>query len=334
MRSLAGALLGRAAPTPAFAAKLHERTAGVPFVIEEVVRSLLDGDGRLPEPGALDRMPVPVLLGEAMAERLTGLSSAALRAVHAAAVLGLPAEEPLINAVSGGDPAEPGLSQALQAGVLLEQQDGQYGFRHALARQAVYDAIPGPDRRLIHRRAMSALAALDPPPLVQLAHHARRAGDVAAWQRHGSAAADHAAAIGDIPLAVELLEGLLADPKLSQEARARWRCGSAGSPRSACRTAASYASCATCSPTTCCPGGPAARPGSTWACCCPTRRGRSPRAAGRSWPRCPTWPTTRAWPPAGWRCWRCRRGAASRWPCTRSGWRGRRSWWPRAATPS
>ncbi|MFC5825161.1 ATP-binding protein [Nonomuraea insulae] len=231
VRSLAGALLGRSAPTQAFAAKLHERTAGVPFVIEEVVRSLLDVDGPLPSLDAegrlpsldaesLDRMAVPVLLREAMAERLTGLSTAALRAVHAAAVLGLPAEEPLINAVSGHNPADgSGLCEALQAGVLLEQQDGQYGFRHALAQQAVYDAIPGPDRRSTHRRAMAALAAQDPPPLVQLAHHARRAGDVAAWQRHGGAAAEHAAAIGDIPLAVELLEGLLADPKLPRKAR-------------------------------------------------------------------------------------------------------------------
>ncbi|MER7426452.1 AAA family ATPase [Nonomuraea rubra] len=232
VRRLAGALLA-SPPGLAFAAKLHERTAGVPFVIEEVVRSLLDGEGRLPEPEALDRMGVPVLLREAMAERLTGLSPAALSAVRAAAVLRLPAEEPLINAVSGAPgpplpgPVEPGreshggagLSEALRAGVLREQPDGLYGFRHALAQQAVYDAVPGPDRRLTHRRAMAALAALDPPPLVQLAHHARHAGDFAAWQRHGSAAADHAAAIGDIPLAVELLEGLLADPKLPRQAR-------------------------------------------------------------------------------------------------------------------
>jgi DNA-binding CsgD family transcriptional regulator/tetratricopeptide (TPR) repeat protein len=222
VRSLTGALLGRAAPARDFAAKLHERTAGVPFVIEEVVRSLLDDEGRLPGgedgPEALERMAVPLLLCEAMAEQLTGLSPAALHAVHAAAVLGLPADEQLIAAVSGHT-AENGLSQALNAGVLLEHADGQYGFRHALAQQAVYDAIPGPDRRLTHQRAVSALSALDPPPLVQLAHHARLAGDFDAWQRHGSAAADQAAAIGDIPLAVEVLAGMLADPKLPHDAR-------------------------------------------------------------------------------------------------------------------
>ncbi|MFD0469258.1 hypothetical protein ACFQ0B_13770 [Nonomuraea thailandensis] len=321
----------------------------MPFVIEEVVRSLLDDEGRLPEPEALDRMGVPVLLREAMAERLTGLSPAALRAVHAAAVMGLPAEEPLINAIAGlpaprpaapghtpraapgrqdqtpqdqtpqDEPGESGLSEALQAGVLREHPDGLYGFRHALARQAVYDAIPGPERRLTHRRAMAALAALDPPPLVQLAHHARRAGDFAAWQRHGSAAADHSAAIGDIPLAVELLEGLLSDPKLPRQARGPLalrlsRVAAIGlSHRRVVRILRHLLSDDFLSP------GYAARPGSTSACCCPTRPARSPRAGRRSWPRSPTWPTAPPWQPAAWRCWRCPCGAASRWPCTRSG---------------
>ncbi|GAA1703458.1 helix-turn-helix transcriptional regulator [Nonomuraea bangladeshensis] len=222
VRNLTRALLGRSTLTSDFVTKLRDHTAGVPFVIEEVVRSLLDDEGQLvggeEEPEVLERMAVPPLLREAMAEQLTGLSPAALHAVHAAAVLGLAADEQLIAAVSG-HPAGDGLSQALKAGVLLEHEDGQYGFRHSLAQQAVYEAIPGPDRRLTHQRAVTALSALDPPPLVQLAYHARRAGDFAAWQRHGPAAADRAAAIGDIPLAVEVLAGMLADPKLPHDAR-------------------------------------------------------------------------------------------------------------------
>ncbi|MFI7440189.1 ATP-binding protein [Nonomuraea indica] len=228
---MAGGLLGRAGLPAAFAARLHERTAGVPFVVEEVVRSLLAdaGGAAAGEVGeelkALDRIAVPLLLREAMAERLAGLSPAALRVVRAAAVLKLPADEPLIAAVSGDGGAQDGaglceaLKEALKAGVLMEHADGQHGFRHALAQQAVYDAIPGPDRRLIHRRAVDALAALDQPPLVQIAYHARRAGDFDAWRRHGGAAADQAAALGDVPLAVELLEGMLADPKLPRDAR-------------------------------------------------------------------------------------------------------------------
>ncbi|MGV9599809.1 ATP-binding protein [Streptosporangium sandarakinum] len=212
VNSLACALLNRPDLPPAFVARLHERTAGIPFVVEEVVRSLPDAEG----PDALDRAGVPLLLREAMAERMAALSPAAVSAVQAAAVLRLPVGEQLITTV-GGDSA--GLGQALRAGVLHEHPGGRYGFRHALAQQAVYDAIPGPDRRLAHERAMAALAAVTPPPLVQLAFHSRQAGDIGAWLRHGRAAADQAAALGDTALAIEVLDGMLADPDLPEPDR-------------------------------------------------------------------------------------------------------------------
>ncbi|GAB3165059.1 LuxR family transcriptional regulator [Microbispora hainanensis] len=267
---LAGALLERSDLSPGFVTRLHERTAGIPFVVEELVRSLpvslpgTDGPDALDR--AVDRAGVPLLLREAMAERMAGLSPAAAGAVRAAAVLRLPADERLITAV-GADPAAPspvasnpagqgpagpdstasgpvgsgpvgsgpvgsgpvrsgavgsvpvgsgsaGLAEALRAGVLHEHPGGRYGFRHALAQQAVYDAIPGPERRSAHVRAMAALAATDAPPLVQLAFHARQAGDTDAWVRHGTAAAQQAAALGDTALAVEVVEGMLDDPGL------------------------------------------------------------------------------------------------------------------------
>ncbi|MBE3014870.1 AAA family ATPase [Microbispora sp. NEAU-D428] len=243
--SLAGALLERSDLSPGFVTRLHERTAGIPFVVEELVRSLPASPPGRDDPDALDRAVdragAPLLLREAMAERMSGLSPAAARAVRAAAVLRLPAAEQLITAV-GGDPAAPntagqgpvglgsiglgpgglgavgsgsaGLAEALRAGVLYEHPGGRYGFRHALAQQAVYDAIPGPERRSAHVRAMAALAATDAPPLVQLAFHARQAGDTDAWVRHGTAAAQQAAALGDTALAVEVVEGMLDDPDL------------------------------------------------------------------------------------------------------------------------
>ncbi|WP_030509525.1 AAA family ATPase [Microbispora rosea] len=238
--SLAGALLERSDLSPGFVSRLHERTAGIPFVVEELVRSLPAALPGADDPDALDRAVdragVPLLLREAMAERMAGLSPAAAGAVRAAAVLRLPAGEQLITAV-GGDPAaqdtaaqikagrgparpdpagsgSAGLAEALRAGVLHEHPGGRYGFRHALAQQAVYDAIPGPERRSAHVRAMAALAATDAPPLVQLAFHARQAGDTDAWVRHGTAAAQQAAALGDTALAVEVVEGMLDDPDL------------------------------------------------------------------------------------------------------------------------
>ncbi|MEU0517771.1 AAA family ATPase [Streptosporangium sp. NPDC006007] len=212
VHNLACALLNRSDLSPTFVTRLHERTAGIPFVVEEVVRSLPDAEG----PEAVDRAGVPLLLREAMAEQMAGLSETAVGAVQAAAVLRLPMGEKTITAV-GGDSA--GLGEALRSGVLHEHPGGRYGFRHALAQQAVYDAIPGPDRRLAHEHAMTALGAVDPPPLVQLAFHAKQAGNMESWLQHGMAAADHAAALGDTPLAVEVLEGMLADPDLPRADR-------------------------------------------------------------------------------------------------------------------
>ncbi|MBB4914055.1 helix-turn-helix transcriptional regulator [Streptosporangium saharense] len=212
VRGMAAALLGRPDPPEMFVTSLRERTAGIPFVIEEVLRSLPATDGPGPEgPDALDHVGVPLLLREATADQLSGLSEAAVRTVRAAAVFGVPVGERLVTAV-GGDLA--GLGEALAAGVLYEDPPGRYGFRHALAQQAVYEAIPGPERRAAHERAMAALRESEPLALVQLAFHARQAGMREAWLRYGTAAAGHAEKLGDTPVAVELIEDMLADQDL------------------------------------------------------------------------------------------------------------------------
>ncbi|MEV8638219.1 AAA family ATPase [Streptosporangium sp. NPDC051023] len=223
VRALARALLGRDI-TASFAAKLLGCTSGIPFVIEEVLRTLPDVQQEEEELEEVDRMPVPLLIREAIAERLSGMSALGLRVTHAVAVLRSPADEPLITAVCGqtsdtdDDKTAAGLREALEADVLGEHE-GHYGFRYALACQAVYDTISGPDRRLAHLRALAALTRADSSSPAELAFHARHGGDLEAWQRYGSAAADHAMALSDIPQAVEILGDLLADPKLPRSGR-------------------------------------------------------------------------------------------------------------------
>ncbi|GAA2777886.1 ATP-binding protein [Saccharopolyspora taberi] len=215
--TLAASILGRPHLPPELATRLHDRTAGIPFVMEELLCSVA-GD-----PEALDDVEVPLLLREAMADRMATLPAATVTCVRAAAVLRTPATEELLTAVGGLEPAEGrvGIKEAQHGAVLHEQDDGRYGFRHALAQQAVYDSLPGPVRRDLHRRAMAALTEQQPVPLVQLSYHARQAGDLEAWLRHGESAADRAGAVGDTAIAVEVLETLLSDPLLPGEARAR-----------------------------------------------------------------------------------------------------------------
>ncbi|MDT0378037.1 AAA family ATPase [Streptomyces sp. DSM 42041] len=248
VRSLYASLTASAEASGEFAAELHRRTAGIPLVLEEVIRAL-PGDVRQRwrdvEAGrdALDEMEVPALLRDAIADRMAGLSPAAADAVRAAAVLQVPAGERLIAAVMDGpgtpalspngatrgtsgppngtadgtaDGAAAALREALRAGVLHESGADRYGFRHSLARQAVYAALPGPDRHRLHRRAREVLAAEQPQPLVQLAHHARQAGPVSEWQRYAEAAAASAREMGDVALAVQVLEELLSDARLER----------------------------------------------------------------------------------------------------------------------
>ncbi|WP_327350805.1 helix-turn-helix transcriptional regulator [Streptomyces sp. NBC_01304] len=221
VRSLAASLSGGAV-SARLADELLERTAGIPFVLEEVVRALgvAGGDtGR----DALDGMAVPALLQEAMSERLAGLSPDALAVVHGAAVLRVPAGEDLIRAVAGQamQRTTHGIREALHTGVLCEHGDDRYGFRHGLAQQAVYERLLGIDRRSLHQAAVAELARQERPPLVQLAYHAKHAGAHADWQRYTEAAAEAARELGDAALAVQLLEDLLSDPELPGKDLAR-----------------------------------------------------------------------------------------------------------------
>lgn len=217
VRALTSAILDGEPVSAEFAAKLHERTAGIPFVVEETLRALRNPAGAVHADGAtarrlLDNVDVPVLLRDAIAERLAALPEAATRLVQAAAVLGAPASAELLGEVAQISDSRAALTHALSGHVLHEVDARRYGFRHALAQQAVYDTLSGPDRQELHRRAVEVLDQVEPRPLVQLAEHSERAGHTSAWLRYGEAAADRAVENGDAGTATALLQRLLLDP--------------------------------------------------------------------------------------------------------------------------
>ncbi|GAB1510794.1 ATP-binding protein [Actinophytocola sp. KF-1] len=216
---LAAAILGDDAVPARFAARLHERTAGIPFVVEELLGTLRTTPDALLDDALSDDVEVPVLLRDAMADRLAGLPGAAQRLVHAAAVLAAPATVDTLAEVAGvaADTAPDALGTAVECGVLFELEPTRYGFRHTLAQQAVRDTLTGPARQRLHVAAIAALHALDPPPLVRLAEHSRLAGRTADWLRYGEQAAELAGRVGDIAAATRMLQRLLAEPGLPGE---------------------------------------------------------------------------------------------------------------------
>ncbi|MGW3160846.1 helix-turn-helix transcriptional regulator [Streptomyces sp. NPDC001089] len=215
-----------------FAAFLHERTAGVPLVLEECVRLMRDRADVVRRDGewmrrALHEITVPPTIRDAVVERVARLGPDARKVLLAAAVLGYPADEQLLGRVGGladdADPApaaEAAVAQAVRIGLLTESagHSGRVGFRHALAAQAVYDGARPADRKAAHRRAAAVLEAVRPQPIAKLAHHFRLAGDIARWCVYTERAADVALVSGDHRAALTLLHDLINEPSLPAEA--------------------------------------------------------------------------------------------------------------------
>src|SRR5690606_28453324 len=147
---------------------------------------------------------------DAVLARASRLSPAAHQVLQAAAVLAHAVPEPILAATceSAGADLVSGMEEALTSGVLVEDEHG-LGFRHPLAAEAVYDALPGPRRRRLHARAAVVLSALDRPPLGQVAHHLRHAGQLSEWAHVAERAAEQALEFGHDAEAARLLEDVL-----------------------------------------------------------------------------------------------------------------------------
>ncbi|WP_326554254.1 ATP-binding protein [Micromonospora sp. NBC_01813] len=222
-----------------FAAFLHERTSGVPLVVEESVRLLCDRadvvfrDGRWVRL-SLSELQVPASVRDSTRERVGRLTRATQRVLRAAAVLGEPSTEAALTATAGllTRACRDGLAEAAAAGLLDDGSSdnggsgsdrrgrdddpgGRWRFRHALTATAVYEAIPRTERRELHLRAGRAVEALDPPPVAQLARHFREAGEAVEWARYAELAAERMVASGDHTSAVVVLDELLSTARLS-----------------------------------------------------------------------------------------------------------------------
>jgi DNA-binding CsgD family transcriptional regulator len=208
----------------AFAGFLHQRTGGVPLAVEESVRLLSDRADLVRRGGewvrrSLADLQVSPTIRDSVLERVQRLSPPAQDLLQAASVLAeaTPAavvtevagltDQPAINGRVG--PLE-GVTEAIASGLLREDDRARLAFRHAFMGQAVYEAIPGAERRRLHLLAGQALERLDPPPVVQLTRHFREANEVGKWCRYAELAAARAVASGDRTTATALLNELLA----------------------------------------------------------------------------------------------------------------------------
>jgi DNA-binding CsgD family transcriptional regulator/tetratricopeptide (TPR) repeat protein len=212
---LAHQLLGLA-PGPALTAMLA-KAAGNPLWVVAMLRALADGgmlrrDGDGVEPTTFE---LPASLSDLVIRRLRHLPTATLELLQITAVLGDAVSLRDVAAVARRAPAEvvAQLRDAFDA-QLLDEADDRVVFRHQLVHDAIYQHVPPPARRLLHREAAVPLMAAGADHL-EVAEHlmlgAERGDDQAvAWLRAAAREASTQAPL----VAVELVrhaEALLPD---------------------------------------------------------------------------------------------------------------------------
>lgn len=152
-RTLVAAALGDAVSTEVTEAA-HRTTAGNPFLLGELVRTLAAQD----EPATVRSVQdaVPSSVARSVRRRLERVPAVARRIAEVMAVLGDRTDAATLVAVAGLDDAKrrEGL-QAMRTAELVE--DDPPRFAHPLLAQAIADGVPVEERHELHRAAARAL---------------------------------------------------------------------------------------------------------------------------------------------------------------------------------
>jgi len=166
-------------------AYLARHAEGNPFFATEILRALDEdgvfqaGDGVLLL-AALDRAVVPTLLRQVIDGRVVRLGEETRKALAIAAVIGQEVPLALWGQVAGSDEATivDIVERSVEAHLLEAEQDGtRVRFMHALTREALYQGILPPRRRIWHRIIAEALMAAARPDPDAVAFHLRQAAD-------------------------------------------------------------------------------------------------------------------------------------------------------------
>jgi DNA-binding CsgD family transcriptional regulator len=141
------------------AAEVYAATGGNPFYVTELLSA----------PGG-----VPPSVRDAVLAELARLPAAARVVAQWVSLFPGYAERALLDAVAASDPTA--MQAAVRSGLLVA--DGAtLSFRHEIARNAVYGALPAPQRADWHAKIHAALArAVDDADLARRVHHAEAAG--------------------------------------------------------------------------------------------------------------------------------------------------------------
>lgn len=162
---------------PGLAGLISRVAKGNPFVVEELVLSLIESGGlKEGDPGeweqtvSLDRACIPSSIAVLTQARMDRLPGEERRMLQYASVLGERFSRELLEAVLAdlsidAERTRQCISGLLEKGFLSESGPMELSFRHALVRLAAYDTLLKQNARLLHRTAALAMERLFPTEL-------------------------------------------------------------------------------------------------------------------------------------------------------------------------
>jgi predicted ATPase len=227
VRTMVGEVAAQKALSEEIIATVLERTGGVPLFVEELTRAVLEsGDARL------SGRQIPVTLHDSLMARLDRLGSAK-EVAQVGAVIGSEFSYELLRAIHSL--AEEDLQGALRKLADAEliyvhgiPPEANYTFKHALIRDAAYEALLKSRRKDLHQLVARTIdqqfAAFKEKQPELLAHHYTEAGlteqAIPYWQKAGQRASQHSAhveAINHLTKGLELLDTLPDTPERAQQ---------------------------------------------------------------------------------------------------------------------
>jgi len=167
-------------PDPALVRRIHRRSDGNPFFIEQLAWAHADGESS----------SVPASLRDILLTQLSRQTREVQDLLAAVAIAGPGADDALLASIVGcsTDALLDPLRSAVRAQLLtrIPTEAGEaYAFRHALMAEATEADLIDGDRRRLHGRCADALAARRPDDgaalaqwAVRIAHHRDRSGDI------------------------------------------------------------------------------------------------------------------------------------------------------------
>jgi hypothetical protein len=169
---------------------LERHADGNPFFATELLRTLeeralLRWNEEQWSLDTLDRVFVPTLLRQVIDGRVVRLGKETRHPLALAAVIGQEVPLALWAEVANLDEEKllDVVERAVEAHLMDADPDGtRVRFVHALTREALYEGVLPPRRRLWHRRVAEALLASAQADPDAIAYHLQQAGDPRAWE--------------------------------------------------------------------------------------------------------------------------------------------------------